>query len=159
MLKIRIKKSKLKELKKLPNMLEDEYRVALKRVVINTAEYIIGEAKKGTTVGVYEPYTDYNGRVIKTGKVGGTLRNAWTRTDVTTTLTKYKVDVFNPIEYAQYYEYGHRQTPGRYVPQIGKRLKASFVKGRYPLSKATARGESVLSRLIEYEIDKVTGKI
>lgn len=38
---------------------------------------------------------------------------------------------FNPRVYAQYYEYGHRQTPGRYVPQIGKRLKAQFVKGRF----------------------------
>jgi hypothetical protein len=28
-------------------------------------------------------------------------------------------------------EYGHRQTPGRYVPAIGKRLVASWVEGQH----------------------------
>ncbi len=39
-------------------------------------------------------------------------------------------------EYAPHVEYGHRQTPGRYVPAIGARLKASFVQGRYYLKAA-----------------------
>lgn len=61
--------------------------------------------------------------------------------------------MFNPIEYAQYYEYGHRQTPGRYVPQIGKRLKAQFV-GRFPLNKAITVAEGVISKIINHEIEK-----
>lgn len=31
------------------------------------------------------------------------------------------------VKYAPYVEFGHHQTPGRYVPAIGKRLKASWV--------------------------------
>lgn len=30
-------------------------------------------------------------------------------------------------KYGKYLEFGHRQTPGRYVPAIGKRLKADWV--------------------------------
>ena len=33
-------------------------------------------------------------------------------------------------EYAPYVELGHHQQPGRYVPAIGKRLKAEFVQGK-----------------------------
>ena len=34
-------------------------------------------------------------------------------------------------EYAPHVEYGHRQIPGTYVPDIGKRLKADYVEGRH----------------------------
>ena len=44
-----------------------------------------------------------------TGYVGGTLRRGWT---VDTTVKKlgntYQIEVFNPTEYAQYVEFGHR---------------------------------------------------
>lgn len=33
-------------------------------------------------------------------------------------------------DYAPHVNYGHRQQPGRYVPAIGKRLKASYVRGK-----------------------------
>ncbi len=32
----------------------------------------------------------------------------------------YKVEIVNPVHYASYVEYGHRQEPGRYVAAIGK---------------------------------------
>ena len=34
------------------------------------------------------------------------------------------------VEYAPYVELGHRQTPGRFVPKIGKRLVRSWVPGK-----------------------------
>lgn len=40
------------------------------------------------------------------------------------------------VHYAPHVEYGHRQQPGRFVPQIGKRLKASYVPGQYFLKTA-----------------------
>ena len=46
------------------------------------------------------------------------------------------VTVYNNTEYAAHVEYGHRQTPGRFVPAIGKRLKKSFVPGKKMLHKA-----------------------
>ncbi len=39
------------------------------------------------------------------------------------------IEIYNPVEYASYVEYGHAQEPGRYVPAIGKRLKAGWVPG------------------------------
>lgn len=154
MLKIKVSFSDLKKIAKLPNIKNKEYREKIKRVVINLSEYVIGEAKENTTIGKYEPYIGKGGKKIKTGITGGTLRNAWTRTEVKRYNKGYKTKIFNPVEYAQYYEYGHRQTPGRYVPQIGKRLKASFVKGRYPLQKAIYKGRNSLDKFIEHEFKR-----
>lgn len=39
-------------------------------------------------------------------------------------------------DYAPHVEYGHRQTPGRYVPKLGKQLKASYVEGQHFLQAA-----------------------
>ena len=41
---------------------------------------------------------------------------------------QYIIEIKNPIEYASYVEYGHVQTPGRYVPALGKRLKKAWTK-------------------------------
>lgn len=38
-------------------------------------------------------------------------------------------------DYAPHVEFGHRQEPGRYVPAIGKQLKASYVEGQYFLKR------------------------
>jgi hypothetical protein len=70
------------------------------RFVAQEAEVIIGHAKDNTP-------TDT-----------GVLKNGWRRTrSVQETVT-----VYNNTEYAAHVEYGHRQTPGRFVPTIGKRL-------------------------------------
>lgn len=42
-------------------------------------------------------------------------------------------------DYAPHVEFGHRQEPGRYVPAIGKRLKASYVEGQYFLKRNVDR--------------------
>ena len=77
---------------------------------------------------------------------GGTLRRGWTggvsveATAYAATLgiryngTSYTIDIVNPVEYAPYVEFGHRQTLGRYVPVLGKRLSAAFVPGQFMLS-------------------------
>lgn len=50
------------------------------------------------------------------------------------TTDKSKIDrlivyVGTNVYYAPYVEHGHRQTPGRFVPAIGKRLVRDFVPG------------------------------
>ena len=82
--------------------------------VAQEAEVILGHAKDNTPT-----KTD-------------TLKNAWHRTRAAQGVVK----VFNNTEYAAHVEYGHRQTPGRFVPAIGKRLKKSFVPGKKMLHKA-----------------------
>lgn len=65
---------------------------------------------------------------------GGTLRRGWTvDNNVTMLIGAYTIKVYNNIFYCTYVENGHRQTPGRYVPAIGKRLKRSWVPGKHML--------------------------
>ena len=52
------------------------------------------------------------------------------------------------MEYASYVERGHRQTPGRYVPAIGKRLKASWVPGQWFMQRSLNQVNMQLPQLI-----------
>ena len=67
-------------------------------------------------------------KVIKRTPVReGLLRRNWTVSDMRKNGSNYEIEVSNSTEYASYVEYGHRQTPGRYIPAICKRLKKSWV--------------------------------
>lgn len=95
------------------------------------------------------------------GGQGGTLRRNWTVSDVRKNGGNYEIEVSNSTEYASYVEYGHRQTPGRYVPAIGKRLKKSWVKGKFMLtiSEEELRKEApaVIKRKISEWLKKLGG--
>lgn len=86
------------------------------------------------------------------GYEGGTLRDAWTILPVEKQGDQYIVTVVNNIEYASYVEYGHRQTPGRYVPALGKSLKASWVKGRFMLTISTQELETQAPALLQQKL-------
>lgn len=85
------------------------------------------------------PRTPVGQYPAETGKNGGTLRRGWTAGKQTApgvyakslpvekSGNQYIIRVINPVEYASYVEFGHRQTPGRFVPAIGKRLKQGWV--------------------------------
>ena len=74
-------------------------------------------------------------KVIKrTPSDTGNLRRNWAVSDVRKNGKNYEIEVSNSAEYASYVEFGHRQTPGRFVPAIGKRLKKSWVKGKFMLT-------------------------
>lgn len=98
------------------------------------------------------------------------LRNRWDRSGVFRVARTYTAEVFNPLEYASYYEYGHRQKPGRLVfielrpgtrryGQIAKaykgkygifvRLKAPFVKGRFPLTNSEEKAQQELDQAVK----------
>lgn len=59
------------------------------------------------------------------------------------------------VEYAPYVELGHRQQPGRYVPAIGKRLKADHVNGIPYLRPALEDHISEYKTIIERELGKI----
>lgn len=112
-----------------------------------------------------------------TGKNGGTLRRGWTaKTHAeaasgsghpSATQAKeyaqslpikkaggaYTIEVINPVEYASYVEFGHRQTPGRYVPAIGKTLKASWVEGQYFLTVSEEKLRAMAPGILQRELD------
>lgn len=127
------------QLKKLQ---KDDMPEFLEKTTKRLASEVLRKTIERTPVGQYPELSE---------KVGGTLRRGWTAgesTDasgesqnisdipVTCKNGSYKVTISNHVEYAPYVEYGHRQEPGRFVPQIGKRLKKNFVEGRFMLTKS-----------------------
>jgi hypothetical protein len=72
--------------------------------------------------------------MARTPVKSGTLRRSMTHTEVKKVGKIYSVKVGSRIEvadYAEAVEEGHKQTPGRYIPAIGKKLVQSFVPGRH----------------------------
>lgn len=62
------------------------------------------------------------------------------------------VAVGTDVEYAPFVELGHHQEPGRYVPAIGKRLKASFVPGKPYLRPAVENHIGEYERIFQEEL-------
>ena len=58
-------------------------------------------------------------------------------------------EVYPTANYAYFVHEGHRQTPGRFVPAIGKRLVKSFVKGNPFLKKAVNHSENKINQNFE----------
>jgi len=98
---------------------------------------------------------DAEGRTIGQG---GTLRRAWSTANAMLNVVKvgdeYQVTVINPTEYASYVEYGHRQTPGRYVPAIGKRLVKSWVEGAHMLEISEKELKQTSPALLQRKLDR-----
>lgn len=116
------------------------------------------------------------------GYVGGTLRRGWTaknqaeaesgkgdgvekieQTAKALRISKsgdtYIAWVINPVEYASYVEYGHRQTPGRYVPALGLKLKKSWVQGRHMLQISMQEVEARLSQFLDAKLQDYLNQI
>jgi HK97 gp10 family phage protein len=84
----------------------------------------------------------------------GELKRNWQVGEVNKNGDIYEIEVFNQTEYAEYVEYGHRQTPGRYVPAIGKRLKNNWVKGKFMLTISTKELEADAPKIIEKKLQQ-----
>ena len=93
------------------------------------------------------------------GGQGGTLRKNWTVSDVRKNGENYEIEVSNSTEYASYVEFGHRQTPGRFVPAIGKRLKKSWVKGKFMLTISESELQKQAPAVIEKKITEWLKKL
>lgn len=105
------------------------------------------------------------------GKNGGTLRRGWTAGKKTTpgayakslpvekSGNYYIIRVINPVQYASYVEFGHRQTPGRFVPAIGKRLKQGWVDGHYFLTLSEDDLERIAPAVLQKRLDKLLREV
>ena len=102
-------------------------------------------------------------KVIKRTPVKmGTLRRGWTgggaakafagALDVKRSGKSYTVVISNNVEYASYVEYGHRQTPGRFVEEIGKRLVKDWVEGKFMLTLSEHELEGQVGQIIEKKL-------
>ena len=107
-------------------------------------------ARKKTPVAKSAVYQDAAGNTIGQHKGGGLRRSLRLTMPSETT----DGEVGYTIHYAPHVEYGHRQTIGRYVPQIGRRLKAGFVSGQYFLWGAVEETKPSFYRDLKEELQK-----
>lgn len=140
------------------------------------AARLLRKVIKRTPVGDYSDTYDLeddgeNKFLVETSRKGGTLRRGWTSSggsdggtsnvedfvsglEIRNTGNAYEVEIINPVEYASYVEYGHRQTPGRYVPAIGKKLKSGWVEGRFMMTVSVQELQNSAPKIIEKKVQK-----
>jgi hypothetical protein len=123
------------------------------------ASRLLGQVIDKTQPGDYSDTYDLEDdgekkNLVKSSKKGGTLRRGWTTSDIRNTGNAYEVEIINPVEYASYVEYGHRQTPGRYVPAIGKKLKSGWVEGKLIMTNSVKELQKDAPKIIEKKVQK-----
>ena len=106
----------------------------------------------------YKSVTSKNVTYIYRRK-GGNLRRNWTIGQVLKNGNLYSVEVINPTYYASYVEYGHRQTPGRFVPVLGKKLKRAWVPGRFMLTISENEIKENMDAILEKKLDSILKKV
>ena len=89
----------------------------------------------------------------------GDLRRSWQLNGPIFSGADISIELRNGKNYASFVENGHRQTPGRYVPAIGKRLKASWVPGQHFLQKATKQTSNQIPQLITPVMDNILRRL
>ena len=89
----------------------------------------------------------------------GDLRRSWQLIGPIFSGADISIELRNGKNYASFVENGHRQTPGRYVPAIGKRLKASWVPGQHFLQKATKQTSNQIPQLITPVMDDILRRL
>lgn len=88
------------------------------------------------------------------GYVGGTLRRGWTASLPYNVMNNtHRIDIINQVEYASYVEYGHRQEPGRFVPSLGKRLKQSWVPGKFMMTDSVKELDAQADSIVQRKLD------
>lgn len=111
------------------------------------AARLLRAAVKATPTGIYDSAYGHG--------VGGYLKRAWTTTVPKVNTEGCTIEVINPAEYASYVEYGHRQQPGRFVPAIGKRLKATWVEGKLMLTDAENNLRPKADAIVQRKVEKI----
>ena len=120
------------------------------------AARLLAKVIKRTPVGEYPK---------ETGKKGGTLRRGWTNGKGSSSSfaqelkvhhygNAYVIEIVNPVKYASYVEFGHRQESGRFVPAIGKRLKKGWVEGKFMLTISEQEIQRDAPRVLENKLNK-----
>lgn len=155
----------------LQGMQEEQDRI-IKRMAQRLAQIFLREVKRRTPVGSKPEFDTVavkseNGRKRKfltatadnaaeywRGYQGGTLRRAWVIRGIRKANGVWTATIFNPMEYASYVENGHRQQPGRFVPALGKTLKASWVEGRFMMKLSAEFVEKEGAAYVQREFEK-----
>lgn len=146
------------------------YEACLKELAARFLQKV--EDKTPTGDNKFEVVRAVDGSVVKykrgkrKGKVklkriagGGALKRAWRKLrtkkkHVRKIGNTYQIELINNTPYASYVEYGHSQNPGQFVPVLEKRLKASWVKGQFPMTNSAKEIEDIAPVLLQQKIEK-----
>ena len=137
-------------------------RKVIKRTPVGTKPEFKGEktvkvkGKNGKTkTFLTKEKADFDMRNNKywSGYSGGQLRKDWKMSEADSKGYNYTVTVKNSMEYASYVEHGHRQTPGRFIPALGKKAVVSWVRGRHMLSDSVNELEASKYKIIETKLN------
>ena len=128
------------------------------------AARLLAKVIKRTPVGDYSDVYDLedDGQqkfLVMSDKQGGTLRRSWTVGTIEKSGNSYTIKVTNDQLYASYVEFGHRQTPGRYVPAIGKCLKKSWVEGQFMLTISEKEIREAAPGILEKKLNQWLGEV
>lgn len=150
-------KADFKELKALDERLvrlsEVDFDTFCRKLAKNIAVRLLSRVKKKTLPGKVPKGLDEDIQAkYWSGYTGGTLRDAWTILPIEKIGNEYVITVINPTKYASYVEYGHRQMQKRFVPALGKRLTATWVKGQFIMTIAAQEVENMLPGLVEQKL-------
>ena len=137
---------------------------AIEKSVNDITARLYALTKKRTPVGDYDNTYDLeddgeNKFLVMSSKQGGTLRRGWIVRGPYYFGNNYVCELINTVEYAPYVEYGHRQTPGRYVPAIDRKLTQSWVKGYFMLTKSLADMERIAPKVIKKNVDAMMKEV
>jgi len=100
------------------------------------AARMLAKVKKRTPVGQYDD-----------GRVGGTLRRGWTiDANVTRRGNVFEIEVFNPVEYGMYVEFGHRT-----------RNHQGWVNGRFMMTISADEVEQKSVQILEKKLQRMLG--
>ena len=80
--------------------------------------------------------------------------NVSAKKSITKLAKNYIIEVKNAVYYASYVEYGHRQTPGRFVPVLGKKLKKSWVRGQFMMTRSAMELQQEAPAILQRELAK-----
>lgn len=83
------------------------------------------------------------------------MRRSWDAGKLERGARVYRMAVTNSASYASFVNDGHRQTPGRFVPILGKQLVANFVEGQHMAEKAQAYTESKAGAIIRRQTSEL----
>jgi hypothetical protein len=131
---VRVDTRELRQFKeKLENINTDSL---LKEIAADLAARLLRKVKKRTPVDT------------------GELRRNWQVSNIRLFERFCVVEIYNSTEYAEYVEFGHRQTPGRYVPALGKRLKKAWVPGKFMLTLSAKELENMKDRIVRRKVEE-----
>lgn len=127
----------------------------IEKLAKDIAARFLRKVIKRTPVGVYDGSTyrcaKIGGQTHKghkvTGKVGGTLKRAWTTNNknmrIVRSGTILSIDIINPTEYASYVEYGHR-TPDH----------TKWIEGHFMMTISAKEIEGIAPALLQKRIEQ-----